>query len=89
MDKKIPLRMCVACKEMKPKKELIRIVRTADGEYKVDFTGKLNGRGAYICNAIGCIDICMKQKSLSKSFKENISLDTYTKIKEDFISGTK
>ena len=89
MDKKIPLRMCVACKEMKPKKELIRIVKTQDGEYKVDFTGKLNGRGAYICNAIECIDMCMKQKSLSKSFKENISLDTYTKIKEDFISGTK
>ncbi|MBQ9792013.1 MAG: YlxR family protein, partial [Clostridia bacterium] len=47
MDKKVPLRQCVACREMKPKKELVRVIRTSEGEYLVDFTGKLNGRGAY------------------------------------------
>ena len=89
MEKKVPLRQCVACREMKPKKELVRIIRTDDKEYKVDFTGKLNGRGAYICNSIECMDRCVKSKSLSKSFKENISQDTYTRLKEEFISGNK
>ena len=89
MDKKVPLRQCVACREMKPKKDLVRVIRTSEGEYLVDFTGKLNGRGAYICNNVECMDKCVKSKSLSKSFKENISQDVYTKLKEDFISGNK
>ena len=89
VDKKIPLRMCVVCKEMKPKKELARIIKTQDDEYIVDTTGKMNGRGAYICKSIECMDKCIKTKALSKSFKENISMDTYTKLKEDLISGIK
>ena len=53
-DKKIPMRMCVACREMKPKKDLIRVVKTADG-IRLDKTGKLAGRGAYVCNDKECV----------------------------------
>ena len=89
MEKKVPLRHCVACREMKPKKDLIRVIKTEDKGYVLDFTGKLNGRGAYICNSIDCMDMCIKCKSLSKSFKENIPMDVYSKLKEDYISGNK
>ena len=73
--------MCIACKESKVKKELIRIVKV-DEDFTLDFTGKLNGRGAYICNNDECVQKCIKGKILSKAFKQNISNETYEKIKE-------
>ena len=62
--KKIPLRMCTGCMEMKPKKELIRVVKTPEGEVTVDLTGKKSGRGAYICRNIECLEKAFKAKRL-------------------------
>lgn len=75
--------MCVACKNSKPKKELIRIVKSDTG-FVVDKTGKLNGRGSYICNNEECMNKLLKQKILNKVFKTNISADVYNDLKEQF-----
>ena len=72
MVKKVPMRMCVGCREMKPKKELIRIVRTPEGEVLVDNTGKKSGRGAYICPAESCLTRAIKQKQLERSLEVSI-----------------
>ena len=66
--KKIPMRTCIACREEKPKKEMLRIVRNAAGEIRLDLSGKLPGRGAYICNNAACIARLQKQKLLHKTF---------------------
>ena len=70
--RRIPLRKCVACGERKAKKELIRIVRTTDGQILVDPTGKINGRGAYICPDINCFDKGIKSKQLVNAFGEGV-----------------
>mgnify|MGYP002542448134 FL=1 len=67
--KKIPMRMCLGCREMKPKKELIRIVRGQDGTVKADATGKLPGRGAYICHKKECIAACINSKAINRAFE--------------------
>lgn len=84
INKKVPLRMCIACKESKPKKELIRIVKFEDN-FSLDFTGKSNGRGAYICDSEECLNKVVKQKLLNKTFKQNISCEVYDDIKEKYI----
>ena len=66
--KKIPMRMCLGCREMKPKKELLRIVHGPDGSVSVDTTGKKPGRGAYICFSGECLQKALKQKQLEKTF---------------------
>ena len=80
---KVPYRMCIACKESKPKKELIRIVKN-DNSFMIDKTGKLNGRGSYICNNSACINKLIKQKALNKIFKCNVSQEVYDNLKEQF-----
>lgn len=85
MIKKIPMRTCIACKECKPKKELIRIVKTDEG-FKFDKTGKLNGRGAYICNDSQCRELLFKNKLLNKTFKCNVSSDEYNSLKDSYES---
>lgn len=85
MIKKIPMRTCIACKECKPKKELIRIVKTDEG-FKFDKTGKLNGRGAYICNDSKCRELLFKNKLLNKTFKCNVSSDEYNSLKDGYES---
>lgn len=75
--KKIPMRMCTGCREMKPKKELIRVVKTAEGEIKLDATGKLNGRGAYICRDKECLNKARKSNALARAFETNVSEDIY------------
>lgn len=67
-EKKIPMRMCIACHEMKPKKEMLRIVKPKDGEVSIDFTGKAAGRGAYICDNSECIKKLRKARLLNKVF---------------------
>lgn len=84
--KKIPLRMCIVTKQMLPKRELIRVVKTENGEFVLDFTGKLNGRGAYITNSLEVIERCMKTKALHKAFKEQIPQEVYNKIMEEFLA---
>ena len=79
------MRTCIACKECKPKKELIRIVKTDEG-FKFDKTGKLNGRGAYICNDSKCRELLFKNKLLNKTFKCNVSSDEYNSLKDSYES---
>ena len=84
--KKIPLRMCTGCMEMKPKKELIRIVKTPEGEVCVDLTSKKSGRGAYICKCIECLEKSFKAKRLSRNLDTPISEEIYEKLKEEIIN---
>ena len=84
MEKKVPIRTCIACKTAKPKKELIRVVKFND-EIKLDLTGKLNGRGAYVCNDENCIKKRKKQKLLNRTFSCQVEDSVYDKITEDFL----
>lgn len=81
--KNIPMRMCIACREMKPKAELTRVVRNADGEIRLDLTGKAPGRGAYICNGEECLKKLNGKKLLHKTFSSDVSLDVYKGIEEE------
>ena len=68
MIKKIPLRQCLGCREMKPKAELVRVVRSQEGEVSLDFTGKKQGRGAYLCRDVQCLKRSIKAKAMSRAF---------------------
>ena len=81
--RKIPLRMCNGCMEMKLKKELIRIVKSPEGEVSVDLTGKKSGRGAYICKNIDCLEKAFKARRLNKNLQTNISDEIYQGLKEE------
>lgn len=72
MQKKIPMRQCLGCREMKPKRELIRVVRSPEGEISLDFKGKAPGRGAYICPAPACLKQAIKAKALERAFSTQI-----------------
>ena len=78
--KKIPLRMCTGCMEMKPKKELVRIVKSPEGEISLDLTGKKNGRGAYICKSRECLAKARKAKRLEKALETQIPENVYDDI---------
>ncbi|MBE6862246.1 MAG: YlxR family protein [Ruminococcus sp.] len=75
--KKIPMRMCLGCNEMKPKKELIRVVKSPEGEISLDFTGKKQGRGAYICRSADCFEKARKGRRFEKSFSCKIEESVY------------
>ncbi|MCQ2749119.1 MAG: YlxR family protein [Clostridia bacterium] len=79
MEKKIPLRKCLGCNEMKPKKELMRIVKNKEGEVFIDKTGKANGRGTYVCST-ECAKTVIKKKSLDRVFEEKISEEVYNEL---------
>lgn len=81
-NKSVPLRMCIACREMKPKKEMIRIVKTQDGDILADETGKKAGRGAYICKGEECLKKLADKKLLHKAFSANVSQEVYTRVEE-------
>ena len=87
MIKKIPMRRCLGCMESKPKKELIRIVKSQDGTINVDRTGRLNGRGAYFCDSIECLEKAIKSGRIAKEFEMQISNEDYENIKEQYING--
>lgn len=80
---KIPMRMCTGCMEMKPKKELIRIVKSPEGEVSVDLTGKKSGRGAYICKSAECLEKAFKAKRLSRNLDVSISEEIYNKLRSE------
>ncbi len=84
MEKKIPMRMCIACKELKPKRELMRIVKSGD-DIKLDRTGKLNGRGAYICADKECMAKLKKQKLLNRAFSCNVPETVYDALEAEFL----
>lgn len=85
MQKKIPMRQCLGCREMKPKKELIRVVRSPEGEINLDFKGKAPGRGAYICPNADCLKKAVKARALEKTFSAQIPEEVYIKLNEEMV----
>lgn len=85
MNKKIPLRQCVGCNEMKSKKEMLRVLKTAE-EVVLDTTGKMNGRGAYLCKNAECLKKAMKHKGLERSLKMEIDKSVYEKLEREFLN---
>ncbi len=84
MIKRMPERMCIGCQEMHRKKELIRIVKSPQGEFSVDTVGKKPGRGAYLCKKRDCLEKAIKEKKLEKAFKMKIDEAVYTALKNEF-----
>lgn len=84
--KKIPMRMCIACHEMKAKKEMLRVVKNKEDEVFIDFTGKAAGRGAYVCDNPDCVKKLRKSKLLNKTFSTEIPDSVYAAIEEDFLA---
>ena len=80
--KSVPQRMCVGCRQMKNKRELIRVVRSPEGELLLDAKGKLAGRGAYICPNKECLAVAVKSKALERALKVKISREIWDKIQE-------
>lgn len=87
-EKKIPMRQCVGCREMCPKKELIRAVKSKEGEISLDFVGKLPGRGAYICKSAQCLARARKSKALERAFSCNISPEVYATLEKKLAEET-
>ncbi len=81
--KKVPMRMCTGCREMKPKKELIRVVKTTEGDIRLDATGKLNGRGAYICKSSECLARAEKSNAFSRAFETKVDGEIYRRLEEE------
>lgn len=86
--KKVPQRMCVGCQEMKPKRQLIRLVRTPDDIIEIDLTGKRSGRGAYICPGEDCFKKAVKGKKLEKALKFPISSNIFSELKKELVRIT-
>ncbi|MBQ9415802.1 MAG: YlxR family protein [Clostridia bacterium] len=84
--KKIPMRQCMGCNEHKPKKELLRVVRSATGEISLDFTGKKSGRGAYICRQVACLQRARKNKRLESNLGVVIPPEVYDSMEKE-LSG--
>lgn len=84
MAKKIPLRQCIGCGEMKGKKEMMRILKTVDDQICLDVTGKKNGRGAYVCRNRECLAMARKNKGLERSFKMSIPNEVYDTLEKEF-----
>ena len=86
MNKKIPLRQCVGCNEMKSKKEMLRVLKTTEEEVVLDTTGKMNGRGAYLCKNAECLKKAMKHKGIERSLKMTIEKSVYEKLEKEFLN---
>lgn len=84
MNKKVPLRQCIGCGQMKGKKEMMRILRTTEGEIVLDMTGKKNGRGAYLCRSSDCLKKARKSKGLERSIKMSIPNEVYDQLEKEF-----
>ena len=84
MNKKIPLRQCVGCGEMKSKKEMLRVLKTTEDDIVLDVTGKKNGRGAYLCISAECLKKARKNKGLERSFKMSIPDEVYDSLEKEF-----
>ena len=85
VQKKIPMRTCIACREEKPKREMLRVVRNAAGEIRLDFSGKLPGRGAYVCGSEACIRKLKKYRLLNETFSADVAPEVYDAIEEEFL----
>ena len=87
-ERKIPLRKCLGCGEMKEKKQLLRVVRSKEGEISVDFLGKAPGRGAYLCLSVACFDTARKSRRLERTFSAKIEDEIFDTLRERIISQT-
>ena len=87
MQKKIPQRQCRGCRERKEKRQLIRVVRKTDGSVCVDFSGKVSGRGAYICPDKACLNKALKSKSLERSLEVAIPEEVYGRLEKEMEQG--
>ena len=87
MPKKIPMRQCLGCREQKPKMELIRVVRSPEGEVSLDFRGKKPGRGAYLCRDTACLKKVMKSKAVERSLEVTIPEDVWQRLLEEMEAG--
>ena len=87
MPKKIPMRQCTGCREMKPKRELIRVVKSPENEISLDFKGKAQGRGAYVCKNQECLKKAIKSKSLERSLEIPIPDEIYALLREQMEAG--
>ena len=86
MQRKIPMRQCTGCREMKPKRELIRVVRSPEGEVSLDFKGKKPGRGAYICQDPGCLAKAKRARALERAFGE-LPAGIYEELEKQMEAG--
>ena len=84
-NKKVHMRKCVGCQEMKSKKEMIRVIRTAENEFVLDATGKKNGRGAYLCPDRECLKKAVKSRGLERSFKQAIPEAVYESLEKEMV----
>lgn len=84
--KKIPLRKCTGCQEMKSKKDMMRILRTPEGEIVLDTTGRKNGRGAYVCRCMSCFEAAVRNRGLERSLKMKVPEETYESLKKEIES---
>lgn len=87
MQKKIPMRQCLGCREMKPKKELVRVVRSPEGQISLDFRGKANGRGAYVCRSPECLKKAIKAHALERAFSCQIPEEIYVQLQAEMEAG--
>lgn len=87
MPKKIPMRQCLGCREMKPKGELIRVVRSPEGEISLDFRGKKPGRGAYVCPDAGCLSKVKKSRALERAFSAPVEPGVYEALEAQLKAG--
>ena len=87
MQKKIPQRQCMGCRERKPKRDMIRVVRGTDGQVRLDFGGKMNGLGAYICPNPECLKKVQKSKALERSLEVEIPEEVYARLQKEMEAG--
>ena len=85
--KKIPLRTCIACRQEMPKRDMLRIVKNAEGEIFLDFSGKAAGRGAYICSNAECVKKLRKSRLINKAFSQSVPDEVYARIEEEFLGA--
>jgi len=88
MQKKIPQRQCMGCRERREKRAMIRVVRTPEGEVTLDFSGKKNGRGAYLCPNPACLKKAIRSKSLDRSLEVTIPQEVYDRLEKEMEVGT-
>lgn len=88
MQKKIPMRQCVGCREMRPKKELVRVVKSPEGEISLDFRGKAPGRGAYLCPQMECLKKAIRAKALERAFSCQIPQEVQSQLIETMEAQT-
>lgn len=82
MPKKIPMRQCIGCGEMKEKKSLVRIIRSPEGEISLDTTGRANGRGAYLCRCVACLQLAEKKKALNRAYGMSVPSEIYRSLEK-------